>query len=243
MGVYVYDEASERFNFQQIVLNERFWPIGVPILMDEGNYIMTGAYIDSDYTSPNNAAAVAISHGSDIMHWDMVKINRAKDVRVWGECGVIVNGNHCKMYCREDSKKLKALYSESFDYGRTWSEMDLSNLPMIDSKPCVGTLSTGQHYLICSCASNIADADRPLVGDMQWSTINGRDPLTIALTEKGEETFSRLYSIDGGKVLSYPHAIQVDKKLYVVYSSAVSNVDGFNRNSAELAIIDIDELR
>lgn len=243
MSAYVFDEEAGKFHYLGVAMDERFWPINAPMRMENGNYIMTGTYIDSDYTSSRNAAAVAISRGSDILHWDMIKLKRVDTVRVWGECCLIINGSNCKMFCREDSKKLKALYAESNDYGRTWSELDLCDLPMIDSKPCSGTLSTGQHYLICSCAKDIASADRPLTGDLRSSTINGRDPLTIALTEKGEDKFSKIYTIDSGKVLSYPYAIELNQKLYVAYSSAVSNREGFNRNSAELAIIDLREFQ
>lgn len=224
MGAYVLDEESGRFCHLGTALDNRFWPMCEPVLMENGNYIMAGIYVDYDYNSPHNAAAVAISHGDDILHWDMVKVEKAENVKVWGECTVIVNGSHCKMYCREHSGKLRALYSESSDFGKTWSKMDLTNLSMIDSKPYSGTLSNGCNYLICSCAKDI----------------NARDPLTIALTEKGEDKFSKLYIIDSNKTLSYPYAIEVDNKLYVAYSASV---EGFNRNSAELAIIDIEELK
>lgn len=128
------------------------------------------------------------------------------------------------MYCREHSGKRKALCSVSFDFGETWSEMDLSDLPMTDSKPYAGTLSNGQKYLICSCAADI----------------EGRDPLTIALTKTDENEFSKIMIIDRGKNLSYPYAIELDNKLYVAYSSST---EGFNRNSAELAIIELDDLK
>lgn len=224
MSVYVFDEINEKFHYIDVALNERFWPMCEPILMENGNYIMPGIYVASDYMSPDNAGAVAISHGSDILHWDMVKIERTEDVRVWGECCVIINKNHCKMYCREHSGKRIALYSESFDFGNTWSKMDASDLPMIDSKPYSGTLSTGQNYLICSCAQDI----------------NNRDPLTIALTAKGEDQFSKIYTIADGAILSYPYAIEADNKLYVAYSSTT---EGANRNSAELSIINIEDLK
>lgn len=224
MSVYVFDEANEKFRYINVAMNERFWPMCEPVLMENGNYIMPGIYVASDYMSSDNAAAVAISRGSDILHWDMVKIERTEDVRVWGECCITANGSHIKMYCREHSRKLKALYSESLDFGNTWSKMDLSDLPMIDSKPYAGTLSTGQHYLICSCAKDIS----------------GRNPLTIALTEKGEDKFSKILIIDEGKTLSYPYAIESNNKLYVAYSSST---EGYNRNSAELAIIDIKDFK
>ncbi len=219
---YVFDEASETFRFLGVVLEERFWPMCEPILMEDGNYIMPGAFIADDYFSPDNTAAVAISKGGDLMHWEMVSLPFADGVKVWGECSLLVNGAHIKLFCREHSCKYKALFSESFDFGRTWSILGRSDLPMIDSKPYSGTLSDGRNYLLCSSASDI----------------RARDPLTIALTEPGEETFRKIYKIEEGAVLCYPYAIEVDKKLFVAFSRAS---EPGNRNSAELAIIDIQE--
>lgn len=224
MSAYVFDDKNEKFKYIGDVLNERFWPMCEPILMNNGNYIMPGIYVASDGSPSDDAAAVAISRGSDILHWDMIKVGHAEDVKVWGECTITVDGSNCKMYCRENSKNHNTLYSESSDFGNTWSEMNVSDLPMIDSKPYAGTLSTGQNYLICSCAKDI----------------EYRNPLTIALTEKGENKFSKILVIDEGGTLSYPYAIEVNNKLYVAYSSAT---EGYNRNSAKLAIIDIEDLK
>ena len=93
---------------------------------------------------------------------------------------------------------------------------------MIDSKPYAGRLSNGRGYLICSCAEDI----------------QCRSPLTIALTEKGADTFSCIYKIAEGNALSYPYAVETDGKLYIVYSSG----SGINRNNAMLAIIDMEDL-
>ncbi len=223
-SAYVLNEESGSFRYVGVATDERFWPMCEPVLMENGNYIMPGIYVASDYMSPDNLAAVAISRGSDILHWDVVKIERAEDVRVWGECCITVKGSNIKMYCREHSGKLKALYSESFDFGNTWSIMDLSDLPMVDSKPYAGTLSTGQSYLVCTCAKDV----------------KARNPLTIALTETGEDKFSKILTIDSGRILSYPYAVELGGKLYVAYSSTT---EGINRNSAKLAIIDIEDLK
>ena len=223
MGVYKLDEASGAFLYLGVALDDRFWPMCEPILMENGNYVMAGIYVGSGYRSSDNAAAVAISRGSDVLHWDIVKVEKAEGVRVWGECSVTVDGCNCQMICREHSGKKLALYSESHDFGQNWSVMDLSDMPMVGSKPYAGTLSDGRRYLICSSARDIYD----------------RDPLTIALTKRGESQFSEIFRIDGGKYLSYPYAVEIDQKLYVAYSATA---EGSNRNSAELAIINVEDL-
>ena len=224
MCAYVFDEAEEKFCPLGTVLDERFWPMCEPILMDDGNYIIPGIYVGSGYYDTDNGAAVAISHQDDLLHWDMVKLPIADDVQVWGECCIVAEGSHLRLYCREHSRKLVALYSESSDFGRTWTTLGASNLPMIDSKPYSGTLSDGRHYLISSCAQDIT----------------ARNPLTIALTRPGEADFSTIYTVDSGKILSYPYAIEIDRKLYIAYSSST---EGRNRNSAVLAIVDIEDLK
>ena len=223
MSVYILDETEEKFRYRGVAMDERFWPMCEPVLMENGNYVMAGIYVADSYHSPDNTAAVAISRGNDVLHWDMVKVGYAEGVKVWGECSVTADGGHIRMYCREHSKKLKALYAESFDFGSTWSELDLSDLPMIDSKPYVGRLSSGHRYLICSCADGI----------------KRRNPLTIAFTEQDGDRFCKIFTIDEGRALSYPYAIEADNKLYVAYSATA---EGKNRNSAELAIIDLGEL-
>ena len=74
----------------------------------------------------------------------------------------------------------KALMAVSNDYGRTWTESLPSNLPMTTSKPYAGTLSTGQHYLVCTTT---ADAGKR------------RSPLTIALTRPGQDLFNKVFVI------------------------------------------------
>lgn len=224
MCVYCLDEETGDFRCLGTALNDRFWPMCEPVRMENGNYIMSGIYVGKDFRCPTNAAAVAISRGDDVLHWDMVKVEKEDGVQVWGECTVTVDGGNCQMYCRDRSGKRVALYAESNDFGRTWSKMDFTNLPMIDSKPYAGALSDGRRYLICSCASDI----------------RARDPLTVAVADKGEALFSRIYTVDEGKTLSYPYAVEIDKKLYIAYSSTT---EGYNRNSAELLIVDIEDLK
>ena len=133
--------------------------------------------------------------------------------------------------------------TESKDFGRTWTEIRESNLPMAASKPYAGILSTGQRYLVCTTTADSA---------------NRRSPLTIAVSRPRESVFSRIYRIRDAAVavpgssvprieshpqcrLSYPYAAEYDGKLYVIYSNDGSR--GGNRNSCELAIIPIEKLR
>jgi len=184
---------------------------------------------------------VAISHGDDFTKWDLVIIPPADGLGgMWGESAVIVDGRRVTNIARYGRKSL-ALVAQSDDFGRTWTTSRPSNLPMTPKKPCAGTLSTGQRFLISS---------------------NPMTSLTIALSRPGEETFSRLFVIrhavfpEGpgeshkSAFLTYPCAVEHAGHLYVGYSNRGGNVgrvgegrELWNNNSAELAVIPIESLK
>ena len=76
-----------------------------------------------------------ISHGDDFTQWDVVAISQSEGLeRMWGESAVIVAGNEITNIARYGAKAV-ALVSVSCDFGRTWTPMRQSNLPMTPSKP------------------------------------------------------------------------------------------------------------
>ena len=139
---YLLDETTGRWESKGTVVEGGFWPLGEPQRMADGNWIMAGFRAGA-----GNPAAVAISHGDDLTKWDLVVIPLAKDLgEVWGESAVIVEGKRVTSIARW-GKEAQALVAVSEDYGRTWTPSQPSNLPMTTSKPCAGTLSTGQRFL------------------------------------------------------------------------------------------------
>lgn len=232
---YALDEASDSWEAKGVVAENGFWPMQEPLKMDDGNWIMAGISVGGGYGGPDNPAAVAVSHGEDFTKWDVVIIPKPKDMRMWGESTVIVDGAQVLNIARWGSPVALAALSE--DYGRTWTEIRRSNLPMAGSKPYAGMLSTGGRYLVCTTTADSG---------------NRRSPLTIAVSRPGEEVFSRIYCIrdavhdgpgesDSNCRLSYPYAVERHGKLYVIYSNCGGR--GGNRNGAELAIIPVDALR
>ena len=211
-----------------------------PQQMDDGNWIMAGLKVGE-----GNPAIVAISHADDFLKWDVVPIPQAKDIKkMWGESTVIVSGKQITNISRYGDKA-EALVATSEDYARTWSEMR-PGLPMTTSKPIAGTLSTGQRYLVCTTA---ADSGKR------------RSPLTIAVSKPSENLFSKVFVIrhaefpDGPgeshpNAALLPYAIEHKGKLYVGYSNSGDKStrvgtgrELWNNNSAELAVIPIDQLR
>ncbi len=238
---YVFDEASDQWKSKGTGIEDGFWPMQQPQKMDDGNWIMAGLKVGD-----SNPAIVAISHADDFLKWDVVPIPQATGQNMWGESTVIVSGKQITNISRYGDKA-EALVATSKDYGRTWSEMRPSNLPMTTSKPIAGMLSTGQRYLVCTTT---ADSGKR------------RSPLTIAVSRPGETLFSKVFVIrhaefpDGpgeshkSASLSYPYAIEHEGKLYVGYSNSGDKStrvgtgrELWNNNSAELAVIPIDQLR
>jgi len=238
---YLLNEKDGSWEGKGTVIGDGFWPMQEPIRMDDGNWIMGGIRAGG-----GNPAAVAISRGDDLMKWDLIVIPNANSVMsMWGESTVIVDGKNITDISRY-GKEAKALAAFSEDYGRTWTKMRVSNLPMATSKPYTGVLSTGQRYLVCTTTADSGGR---------------RSPLTIALSRPGEDFFAKAFVIrhavfpsgpgesHKSAALSYPYAVEHDGRLYVGYSNSGGGVgrvgEGrqlWNNNSAELAVITLDNL-
>ena len=233
------DEASSVWSPVEIKMAEGFWPMQNPVKMTDGNWIMAGVRVDKGYTNAvGNLPAVALSRGEDFTRWDLVVLpcDASVPVRsIWGESTVIVDGPRVTNISRWG--RPTALVSESADFGRTWTPIRASNLPMATSKPHAGLLSTGQRYLICTTTADSGGR---------------RSPLTIAVSRPGETTLSKVFVIRPALLegapdsterssLSYPCAVEHDGKLYVGYSN--SGGRGGNFNSGELAVIQLQALQ
>ncbi len=243
---YLLDEASGAWQAKGTVIEGGFWPMQEPIRMDDGNWIMAGISAGVYSEKGTHPAAVAISRGEDFTKWDLVPIPPVRGLPMWGESTVIVRGRRVTSISRYGGEA-RALVAESGDFGRIWTSMAPSNLPMATSKPIAGLLSTGQRYLVCSTS---ADGGKR------------RAPLTLAVSRPGEERFSKVFVIrradfpegpgesHGRASLSYPYAVEHEGQLYVGYSNDGGKVgrvgegrELWNNNSAELAVIPLGSLR
>ena len=233
---YSLDETSGRWVKHGVVLENGFWALNQPVKMSDGNWIMAGISAGPYSNSGVFPAAVAISHGDNFTKWDFVGIPVHEGIRLWGESSILVDGSNVLNIARYGGKPL-ALISKSGDFGRTWTPMGESNLPMTTSKPAAGLLSNGRRYLVCTNAAN-----------------NGgrRAPLTIAISEPGREVLSKVFVIRHAEhngpgesspkaSLSYPCATEHEGRLYVGFSNNGSRRG--NLNSAEMAVIPLDKLR
>jgi len=234
---YTLDETTGKWQPKGVVIEGGFWPLNQPVKMTDGNWIMPGIRARQYSEKNTNPAAVAISHGDDFTKWDLITIPAPPGIKMWGESAIVVDGPRVLNIARY-GEKAQALAATSADHGRTWTASAPSNLPMATSKPCAGVLSNGQRYLICTTTADSGGR---------------RSPLTIAVTRLGESLFSKVFIIrpavfpegpgesHARAALSYPCATEHNGKLYVGYSN--SGGRGGNHNSAELAVIPIQNLR
>lgn len=230
MEAFTLNELTDAWETQGVVA-QGFWPLREPVKMKNGSWFVPGC--DEDWR-----AAVAISHGDDLLQWDTVKVPVGE--RVITEGNAWVDDDRITLVMRNQSPldpgNIRAAVSFSHDFGRTWSDPAESNMPLSTSKPYCGYLSTGQRYLL---------------GNSVRGGNNSRAHLTIAVSRPGEEMLCRMWLIRDGEIpkplreiygyadpqhLAYPHAIEHDGNLYVVYSAGHL---GANQNSAELAVISV----
>jgi hypothetical protein len=204
------------------VVGQGIWPLEEPARTASGNWIVAGC-------DENWKAAVGISHGDDLLHWDSVKLPVGG--RVYTEATTWVRGNEVVAVMRNESPADKtlpcAVVSVSRDGGRTWGPCRESNFPMVPSKPYAGALSNGQRYLIASVCRSQPHSRRTLV---------------LAVTRPGEDRLCRMWQLETtGGALSYPYAVEHGGRLWVGYSSAPPGLGG-NRNDARLSIIPLESL-
>ncbi|TVR57941.1 MAG: exo-alpha-sialidase [Spirochaetaceae bacterium] len=213
-----------------------FVPFRAPEKMSDGNWILGG---ESTWFE----AAVAISDGDDFTSWHVHVIPRPEPIVLkFPETTLMMLPDRIVAICRPNGTDY-ALVATSRDCGKSWTELQHSNVALHASQTYCGKLSSGQYFLI----SNSPAPDR-------------RSLLSIAVTEPGAERFSRVWKIrhqayplirlfggfagDGrtpesrvGHTTewSYPGVIEHDRKLFISYTQG--------KEDCNLSIIPIDALR
>jgi hypothetical protein len=129
-SAYLLNETNGTWKDMGIIC-KKFWPTGAPKPLDNGNWIMAGTYVGGKIGGPLNPPAVAVSKGEDFTKWDLIVIPKKKDLIVWGESDVIINGRHITLISRGwKGPNAWAYVSKSSNSGSTWTELKAGNLPM-----------------------------------------------------------------------------------------------------------------
>ena len=230
----VLEPGAKEWKRVGVVVSGGFWPMRPPEKMSDGNWIMGGVRCAKGLKDAKgrDRPAVAIGAGDDLTKWTLVVIDRGEVSRCWGEATVDVCGPFVTLVSRPGWKNdpSVALVATSADYGRTWTELRPSNLPMVTAKPFTGRLSDGRRYAVNS-----------MTADGKWS----RDSIVLALSRPGEWAYSQALLVRSGDdfkpdahgkrtKMCYPAVVERDGKLYIGYSIGSR---GGNCNDAELAVV------
>lgn len=234
-----------------VVAWDGFWPLQEPVQMDNGQYIVAGASIGSgEINNKNTIPAVALVDGDDPTQWSVVRIPVIDDRfgSIWGESTVVVQGANVLLISRSNHPLQSALVSTSSDYGRSWTPLADSNLPMVNSKPYAGRLSDGRPYLINTLGSEIGSPE--WFQDIKNKKINERNPLCILVGDRGSMTFNKAWRlIDSRQPLAgaetyrlwaYPYAVEWDGNLVVGFY--MNGSDQYGSGAAGYVTVPLDSL-
>lgn len=179
-----------------------------PQALPDGSLIV-GAWMPMKEETPAFPVAL-ISQGAEIEKpWRCVFLYdplRPGAIRpLCPETTIDVEGNRCTALIRNDESRCYVLFSE--DCGQTWRGPFLNDMPINGSKMYAGKLSDGRHFLIYNQERG------------RWV----RTLLLLAIAEKGEKKYSKIYKLfDGhdavlnkGKLWNYPSACEMNGKLFI----------------------------
>ena len=214
-----YDSASKQWKTLGPVC-QRFLSMQQPILMEDGNFIISGSYNIKDGGINGVIPTVYVSQGKDLAKpWKRFLMD-SEYVNVFAETAILVEGPNVLGVTRLEASPYPNFY-ESNDYGRTWRKLKNDSFLASSSKFAAGTLSNGVRYVLF----NLPDFQRDASGKMDPKTLNrGRHTLAIATAQPGEKAFSKIWKISDRTAETrqgashYPCAVERDGKLYVTYT-------------------------
>lgn len=228
LDLYLLNEQTDKFDF--------LWSRPIPfklntniVVLPNGKLMLPGRMGRLD-GFPNTPAVLISDSGKIDSEWRLVKIAENGDLPdgkclVHPEISVICNDNILYMFCRNDQREPSLLYI-SKDFGESWSNAHIHDIPLRGVKIYSGTLSDGRHYLI----GNIDEYDR--------------SKLAIYFSKKGKMLFDKYIVLSSknapclynANACHYPCAYEADGKLYII---ATVNLDGVSVRGAVLFIIDL----
>lgn len=131
----------------------------------------------------------------------------AKDYLVWEPNAVEVENGHIIIYFRYSDQSYRLAMSESFDYGRTWNAVCVSDIPNSNTK-----------FIVKKIRNKIV-----LINNFQTGQtgFEGRTKLEIHVSDDGINFEKRLALYDENTSFFYPHAHVDDKTetLYIAYEN------------------------
>ncbi len=220
LGMDIYQLGTDGRRFLPVsdgIVAPGFVPFVQPQLMPDGNWIIGG------HINHATQAAVAISHGNDLLRWTVSPVGYNMHPGI-PETALLVTETSVVALIRQPKGEPTASVAVSYDWGRSFGPTEASDLTSIDTKLFAGTLSTGHHYVIF----NATDRDG-LTGELP------RHRLLIGIMRPGEITpFQRILTVieDAPPTLdlaaigepaalhawAYPEAVEHAGELHVTFS-------------------------
>ena len=205
---------------------ERFLAMQQPMMMENGNFVISGSYAAQKGQVNATAPVVYISQGKEIAKpWRRVQIDPNDKVNVFAETAVVVDGRNLLAVTRLESSPFPNFY-ESNNFGEAWHKIENKTFPAVSSKFAAGKLSNGYRYIIY----NLPHFQRDANGKIVEKTIQyrSRDTLVMAVAKPGEKAFSRIWKISdksGSTNLStshYPCLAEHDGQVYICYTGTIA---------------------
>lgn len=215
LDLYVLDEKSMTFTF--------LWSRPIPFKLntnvyrlENGKLLLPGRIAEPD-GFPRTPAVLISDSGKIDAEWRLVKIAPDGNLPngetyVHPEVSVIAHGSELLAFCRKDAPDILPIVYRSEDYGETWGNPMLWEVPASDSKLYSGRLSDGRDYIMLNLYP-------------------GRSRLAFLYTKPGERIFTRGFLLQNGFSAkfpgsglqwSYPSACETDGYLYVIYTGSLS---------------------
>lgn len=216
----------------------RFLSMQQPILMADGNYIISGSYNPTPGAINGYMPVVYISQGKEIEKPWWRFLMDTEYVNMFAETAILADGPNLLGVTRLESFPFPNFY-ESRDYGRTWRKIENRTFPASNSKFAAGTLSNGNRYLIFSAADFKRDENGKIITD---GMNRDRATLAIAIARPGEKAFSKVWKVSDKTTSTqqssshYPCAVEKDGKLYISYTGQ------HKLRNAAMTVIPIDSL-
>lgn len=217
----------------------RFLSMQQPLLMDDGNYIVSGSYNPIPNGHNGIIPCVYISQGEDVSRpWKRV-ILADEYINVFAETAIIPDGKNILAVTRLENNPFPAFY-ESVDFGRSWRQIENRTFAATHSKFAAGKLRSGLRYIVY----NLPDFKRDDNGKILLEGMSrNRRTLVIAIAKPGEASFSKIWKVSDNTTETkqnashYPCVLEYEGKLYISYTGQ------HKQRNAALTVIPVESLQ
>lgn len=225
MEAYRLTDAGE-YECLGIALDDEFWPMATPILLNDGRLVMAGLKTKTGKEVYYGHPAVAVCDGKDLTKWEMKAIPFGETYKGWGETALFARGDLLTAVAR-NTLPAWPLVSYSTDGGQHWSEGVESNFPADSSKLYAGTLKNGLSYVVFNVAGR--DYRKTL------AIATGREQFDKVFIVRDDFDIPPKYNTYSGE-WGYPYAYEdtENNRLLVAYHK--------HKEECEIASIPLEEL-